>query len=146
MTVDREHTLRMTRHFDASPERVFDAWLDPQTAGKWLFTSPSSEKHSAEIDARVGGAYTIFDRREGKDYTAVGEYLEIDRPHRLVFTFGMPQFSPDFDRITVEIVPDGAGCLLTLTQEDLRTGYKKSTKSGWSKMLDALAGVLRQEA
>ena len=142
MTVNPPNSVSLTRPFDAEPAQVFDAWLDPETAGKWLFTLPSREKHSTEIDARVGGTYTIFDRRNGKDYTAVGEYLEIDRPHRLVFTFGMPQFSPDFDRVIVEIVPDEAGCILTLTQEDLRTGYQKSTKRGWGKMLDALAATL----
>jgi uncharacterized protein YndB with AHSA1/START domain len=137
------NSVRLVRHFDASPERVFDAWIDPETSSKWLFTMPTSESHSAEIDARVGGKYTITDRREGNDYTAVGEYLEISRPNRLVFTFGMPQFSPEFDRITVEIVPDGSGCQLTLIQEDLRKGYEKSTKRGWSKMMDQLAVALR---
>ena len=45
----------------------------------------------------------IVDRRDGIDYRALGEYLEIDRPRRLVFTFAMPQFSPDFNKVTVEI-------------------------------------------
>ena len=39
MTVDADPLLQVTRHFDASPERVFDAWLNPLTAGKWLFTT-----------------------------------------------------------------------------------------------------------
>lgn len=82
MTVDPDRILRMTRRFDAAPERVFDAWLDPQMASKWLFTSPESEKYEAQIDARIGGRYTITDRRGGKEYTGVGEYLEIDRPRR----------------------------------------------------------------
>jgi uncharacterized protein YndB with AHSA1/START domain len=141
MTVDR--ILRMTRRFDAAPERVFDAWLDPRVASKWLFTSPESEKYEAQIDARIGGRYTITDRRGGKEYTGVGEYLEIDRPRRLVFTFAMPQFAPDVDRIIVEIVPDGAGCILTLTQQGLPPDYKEATKAGWGKMFDALAATLR---
>ncbi len=142
MTGDPDRVLRVTRHFDASPERVFDAWLDPQTARKWLFTSPTSEMHSTEIDPRVGGTYAITDRRDGTDYTGGGEYLEIDRPHRLVFTFGMPQFSPDFDRVTVEIVPDGAGCVLTLTHEGLAPGDTRETEEDWGKMFDALAATL----
>jgi len=108
-----DRILRMTRRFEAAPERVFDAWLDPATARRWLFTLPSDQEYRAELDARVGGRWTITARRGGMDYTAVGEYLEIDRPRRLVFTFAMPQFSPNSDRLTVEIAPDGAGCILT---------------------------------
>src|SRR5215470_16592533 len=110
----------MTRHFDVSPERVFDAWVNPETVRKWLFTSPTDEAYSAELDVQVGGKYRITARRGGMDYTAVGEYLEIDRPRRLVFTFGMPQFSPDFARLTIEFVPSGIGCLMIFTQEGLR--------------------------
>jgi len=97
-------TLRITRRFDAAPERVFDAWLDPARAGRWLFTSPTSERHSTDLDVRVGGKWTIVDRRDGVDYTARGDYLEVDRPRRLVFSFGMPQFSPLSCRVIVEIV------------------------------------------
>ena len=42
----------MTRHFDAAPERVFDAWLIPETARKWLFASPVGEAYTAKLDAR----------------------------------------------------------------------------------------------
>jgi len=80
-----------------------------------------------------------------------GEYLEIDRPRRLVFTFSMPQFSPNSDRITVEIAPDGDGCLLTFTQEgadiaeelrQLPPGAKVGSEQGWAEMFGRLAAAL----
>jgi uncharacterized protein YndB with AHSA1/START domain len=146
-----ERVLRITRRFEAAPERVFDAWIQPTTVRKWLFTMPSDEAYHAELDARVGGRWTISARRGGVDYTALGEYLEIDRPRRLVFTFAMPQFSPNNDRLTIEIVPDGAGCILTLTQagvdiaEELRLlppGIQGGSEKGWIDMLDLLAAAL----
>ena len=137
-------SVQLTRHFAASPERVFDAWINPAIACKWLFTSPTSERNSTLIDARVGGAWAITDRREGMNYTVIGEYLEIIRPSRLVFTFGMPQFSPELTRVIVEIAPDGEGSILTLTQEGVEPGSGEAMTDGWGKMFDALATSLPQ--
>src|SRR5689334_15946517 len=107
MTVETKPGLRMSRRFAATPERVFAAWTDPAIARRWLFTVPESEAHAIELDVRAGGKWEISDRRGGVDYRALGEYLAVEPPHRLVFTFGMPQFSPEFDRVTVEIAADG---------------------------------------
>jgi uncharacterized protein YndB with AHSA1/START domain len=142
MTADSSKMFRMTRRFEASPERVFDAWINPETARKWLFTSPTSESNRTELDARVGGTWTITDCRDGVDYTGLGEYLEIDPPRRLVFTFAMPQFDPRFDRIVVEIAPDGAGCILSLTHELLPPDYHRATEDGWGQMFDNLDTIL----
>jgi uncharacterized protein YndB with AHSA1/START domain len=136
--------LRMTRRFDASPERLFDAWTDPNLAARWLFTSPSSETHSTSLDVRVGGRWEIIDRRDGVSYRALGEYLEVERPRRLVFTFGMPQFSPEFDKVTVEIAADGLGAAMTLSQERLPAEHVAATEQGWREMFAALDGQLTQ--
>jgi uncharacterized protein YndB with AHSA1/START domain len=134
--------LRMTRRFAASPERVFAAWTDSALAARWLFTGPHSQRHTAELDVRVGGRWTITDRRGGVDYTATGEYLAVEPPHRLIFTFGMPQFSPELARVIVEIAADGEGAVMTLTQEDLRPEEVRPTEEGWSKMFAGLARLL----
>jgi uncharacterized protein YndB with AHSA1/START domain len=137
-----DNVLRITRRFDFPPERVFDTWVNPGTAAKWLFTTPKSEWHNTEMDVRVGGRWTIVDRREGTDYKAIGEYLEVDRPRRLVFTFGMPQFSAEFARVIVEIEPAGTGCVLTLTHERLPWAAISETEKGWTAMLDRLEASL----
>ena len=132
-------TLRLTRRFDAAPERLFDAWTDPKLAAGWLFTTPNSEAHSVEIDLRVGGRWEIVDRRGGVDYRAIGEYLRVERPSRLAFTFGMPQFSDAFTTVVVEIAPDGAGAVMTLTQDGLAADAVAALEQGWGDMFDALA-------
>jgi len=135
-------TLRLTRRFDSPPERVFDAWLNPEVAARWLFTTPGSERHTTALDVRVGGAWKMTDRRDGVDYTALGEYRVIDRPRRLVFSFGMPQFSPEFAEVTVEFAPDGDGCLMTLSKDRVHTDSIGPLTAGWAAMFDALAGLV----
>lgn len=152
MTIDTDRKLHMTRQFDASPERVFDAWTNPEVVRKWLFASPVDESYSAEMDARVGGKWSITARRDGMDYTASGEYLEVDRPHRLAFTFAMLQFSPNSDRVTVEIAPSETGCVLTFIQEGTDLAEELSqlppdtisaTEQGWVWMFQGLEQALK---
>jgi uncharacterized protein YndB with AHSA1/START domain len=141
------HLLRITRRFDASPERVFDAWIDPETARQWLFASPDQDPKArrVELDARVGGKWLMTNQCEGMELEGIGEYLEIDRPRRLVFTFAIPQFGPGVDRIVVEIAPDGQGCILSLTHELLPPEFHSATESGWGKMFTTLDAILARQ-
>jgi uncharacterized protein YndB with AHSA1/START domain len=133
----------VTHSFAAAPERVFDAWLDPAIARRFLFATPAGEMIRADVDARVGGQFNFVDRRPDMgDVLHTGEYLEIDRPRRLAFTFGVPQFNPDFTRVVVEIAPTAAGCEVTLTQSDVPAEWADRSKEGWGKILGVLEGVL----
>jgi uncharacterized protein YndB with AHSA1/START domain len=143
MTVATRPVLRITRHFDAAPERVFDAWLDPKTAGRWLFTDAKGKITRCEIDARVGGKFLIVDRRAVGEVDHIGEYLEIDRPRRLVFSFAVPRYSPEETRVTLDIVPSGSGCELTLTHEGVLPEWAEQTQQGWGMILEALDASLR---
>ncbi len=98
--------VSVTRHFDASPERVFDAWLDPELIGKWMFGPALREEEVLRIvaDARVGGSFSFLVRRQGQEIDHVGKYREIDRPRRLVFTWGIAGESEDESLVIIEIV------------------------------------------
>jgi uncharacterized protein YndB with AHSA1/START domain len=146
MTIDEQASVRVTRRFTASAERVFDAWLDAEKVGRWLFATPTGEMVRVEIDTRVGGRFTIVERREGEEVEHTGEYLEIDRPRLLVFTFSVPRYSNVETLVTVEIVPVETGCELTLLHERVLPEYRDRTESGWSGILDALAGTLAEGA
>ena len=136
--------VRVTRRFSASPERVFDAFLDPGKAGRFMFATPTGQMVRAEIDPRVGGAYNFTDRRDGEDVEHVGRYLEIDRPRRLVFSFSVDGFATDADRVSIDIVPLETGCELTLTHEMKPewAEYADRTTEGWTGILEGLAAVL----
>jgi len=130
--------LTVTHRYSAPAERVFDAWLDPAIARRFLFTAPGGEVVRCDIDARPGGRFTIVDRRDGGDIEHVGAYLKIDRPRRLVFTFAVPQFDPTETTVTVEIEPDGDGCRLTLTHTAVPPEWVDQDREGWTMILGAL--------
>ena len=85
MSKQQTAQVRVNRRISASPERVFDAWLDPKKAGKFLFATATGQMVRAGIDPRVGGKFVFIDRRDGEDVEHTGEYLDLDRPRRLVF-------------------------------------------------------------
>src|SRR5271163_752143 len=78
--------VTMTRRVAAPRELVFQAWVDAKHMAEWWgpkgFTNPV-----CQADPRVGGAIRIEMRGPGGEaYLITGKYLEIDRPHLLVFT------------------------------------------------------------
>jgi uncharacterized protein YndB with AHSA1/START domain len=139
--------VRVTHRFSATPERVFDAWLDPEKARHFFFATPTGQMVRAEINARVGGKFVMVDRRDGEDIEHTGEYLEIDRPRLLVFKFAVPKYSPNVDRVTIEIVPLETGCELTLTQEMKPefAEYKSRSEKGWKTILEALDAAISSD-
>jgi uncharacterized protein YndB with AHSA1/START domain len=144
MNTSSQPVVRVTRRIPFPPERVFDAWLDPALASQWLFSTPNGKMVRAEVDARVGGKFTFTDRRDGEDVEHTGEYLEMDRPRRLVFTFGVPKYSADFTTVTVEIAPDGDGCQLVLTQtvHPDWAHFAFRSQDGWTQIVEGLAASL----
>lgn len=141
MDQEQSDTLRIVveRHLAAPAEAVFDAWLDPGTAGTWLFSTPDGEMERVEIEPRVGGRLRFDERRGDELAQHHGEYLEIDRPRRLAFTFAtMPEEDPSL--VTVEIEPEEGGSHLTLTHEmDAKWAeYEDRTRDGWITILTGL--------
>jgi two-component system cell cycle response regulator DivK len=136
--------VRVERRFEAGAERVFDAWLDPGTAARWLFATPAGEMARVEIDPRVGGAFTIVERRDGEDVAHTGVYEAVERPGRLVFTLAVPRYSDRTSRIAVDIEPLADGARLVLTQEPAPDSAEEAGKyrHGWATVLDGLAAAL----
>lgn len=137
-------SLKISRRFKFSAEQVFDAWLDPQHAGQWLFATPTGKMQRVDIDARVGGRFVIVEERSGVSAYHTGEYLEIVRPTRLVFSFGIDDALTDAGRVQIDIKSVDGGCELTLTHEmaDKYAEYKDRTEQGWGMILDSLARLL----
>ncbi len=134
--------LTVSHTYSSPAERVFDAWLDPGMAGRFLFATPGGEMIKVEIDPVVGGMFNFTERRGDIDAEHVGEYLEIERPRRLVFEYGVPAYSPDRSRVEVEIEAFAeGGCRLTLTAW-VEPEYGERTEYGWVTILANLDPVV----
>jgi uncharacterized protein YndB with AHSA1/START domain len=132
-------SVTVTCRYEAAPERVFDAFLDVAIARCFLYATATGEMIAAQIDARVGGRYSFVERRPDMGEVGhVGEYLEIDRPRRLVFSFGVPRFDPGTTVVNVNIRPDGEGCVLTLTNDGVPIDYVEGNRQGWTRILAGL--------
>jgi uncharacterized protein YndB with AHSA1/START domain len=141
--------LTVTRDFAAPAERVFDAWLDPADARRFLFATPDGEMQTVKIDARVGGRALIVERREGKDVHHHMQFEAIDRPTRLVFRFAAdPAEEGQWTRVSIAIMPRAAGCTLTLTHEmdPEWAAYEEQTRHGWTMILESLARTIGESA
>src|SRR5207244_4104921 len=82
MSTRQDVTVRVTHRYNASPERVFDAWLDPTLIDGWMFGPSQRDEEVVRIsvDPRVGGSFSFLVRRQGEEIDHVGEYIELDRP------------------------------------------------------------------
>jgi uncharacterized protein YndB with AHSA1/START domain len=134
--------IRVTQRFDAPADHVFNAWLDPGIAGRWLFATATRPIPAVKIDARAGGSFRFEDRRYGKAEVQAGRYLEIARPRRLAFTLSGSKPARDGARVSVEIVPLDTGCELTLLHQRVRPDEAECIEGRWAGMLYGLATML----
>jgi uncharacterized protein YndB with AHSA1/START domain len=107
-------TVRIVRDFDAPPDRVFRAWVDPDLIVQWLGPKDTTMRIDG-WEARTGGGYRYAAERDGQEIAAFyGSFHEVRPASRLVQTF------------TYEGVPDGVS-LDTTTFEEVEPGRTRVT-------------------
>lgn len=137
--------VRLERTFAATPEEVFDAWTSPEVLTRWWAAQPTWTSPGCEVDLRVGGLYMLRMRSDdGRIYAVGGEYREVDRPRRLVYTWcweGTDGPDPGVvSLVTVEFRLEAEGTTVVLehsglTSEQSRSGHE----AGWNGALENLA-------
>ncbi len=137
-------TLELRREFDASPAAVFDAWLSREQFSAWI----GPEGINCEVprlDAQVGGHYEITMRlANGQVIPVAGVFEVIERPRRLVFTWGWSGDPARQSRITLEFNPRGDRTELVLRQEGLGSASNRDDHGkGWAGALSKLERFLR---
>jgi uncharacterized protein YndB with AHSA1/START domain len=137
------------RHLPAPPGEVFDAWSRPERLAEWMRPGEAMRPATVEVDFRVGGRFRIVMHDDEGDYEHEGEYLEIDPPRRLVFTWISRFLDPEESatRVTVELEPDGAeGTHLRLTHDEIPPGDSyEGHPDGWRRILEHAATSFSKE-
>ena len=121
----------------AGPETIWAFLVEPEKAVRWMGIS-------ARLDPRPGGEYHVVVL---PGHTASGEFVELDQPRRLVYTWGWePEdgepnaVPPGSSTIEIELVPRGERTPLRFTHRDLPAGASaESHGHGWDHYLGRLA-------
>ena len=130
VTLPTDEQIRIARHFQAPPARVFRVWSTPELVQQW-WSGHHGTTTSVEMDFRVGGRWRyVIASTDGSQLAFHGEYLDIVPDRKIVYTevYEAPGSTPGDDSgapvNTVTLEPDGDGTLLTLlvqcTSKELR--------------------------
>jgi len=138
---DLRIVIKKTIH--APIEKVFDAWLNPQMLSKFMLPMPGMPPCDVECDPREGGRFTIVMHAGGDKLPHTGEYLEIKRPDRLVFTWESHR-SIDGSTVTLNFTQiDDTSTRVELTHVKFIDEQARSDhQGGWSHILDTIDEVI----
>jgi uncharacterized protein YndB with AHSA1/START domain len=154
VTTPSDREIVMTRVFDAPRDLVFEAHTSCDHLRNW-WGPRRYEIASCEVDFRPGGAWRIVHRAEGEEHAFYGEYREIVRPERIVWTFewgGMPGHG-SVDTLTLE-EHDGKTRLTATSVFDsvedrdgmLTSGAEEGAAETWDRLDEYLAVLKRDSA
>ena len=133
--------------FTVPAERVFDAFLNTQLIARFMFGPEVREEEivSLQNEPRVGGTFSYVVRRQGKTFTHTGEYIDINRPSHLAFTWAVKEDPANSQsRVVIDLAPIIDGCELTLTHEMAhgQEDFVEQSKVAWGRMIDKLTEIL----
>jgi uncharacterized protein YndB with AHSA1/START domain len=139
--------IRLERTIAAPREVVFDAWLTPDVLKLWWPAGSDWETPIAEVDPRVGGKLRLVMRSpDGEEFGGIGEFIEIERPERLVYnwTWDGHGAHEGTNLVEVEFRDLGDGItVVVLTNRGLPDEEaKRAHREGWETSLDNLERVL----
>ena len=137
--------LRLEHTFRATPEEVFDAWTNPVVLMRWWAMRATQSPGNCEVDLRVGGRYLLemLDADTGAVFAVAGEYREVARPHRLVFTWcwqndGMLH-PGHVSVVSIEFLARGDRTTVVLEHADLASEESRDGHgAGWRGVLESL--------
>jgi uncharacterized protein YndB with AHSA1/START domain len=131
--------INISQFFPVAPESVFAAWTEPDIMRRWLFVGRCSEIQKIDMDLRVGGAFSIVERRGREVIDHFGEYRKVAPPHNLAFTLQVPKHFPGITNVIIGIVSTPDGAVMDFQQTGVAC---EVTHDAWLAMFMKLAEIL----
>ena len=156
------NTLELEIFIAAPPERVFEALTDPKQMSQWWGEKGLYRITVVQADLRVGGKWLSSGvAADGKPFSVDGEYIEIDRPRLLVYTWN-PSFAHTLKTVVrCELIPQdvhglqsrgpqrvGTGTLVKIHQDGFAGDLKLAQDHGrgWTRVLGWLQAFVESGA
>jgi uncharacterized protein YndB with AHSA1/START domain len=136
-------SLIVRRTIRASPERLFAAWTEAERLTAWW--GPANVAcPAAEIDLRVGGRYRIANTMpDGGTLWIAGEFLQIERPRLLVYSWRLEPSDTATERVTVRFESRGDATDVIVSHEHIAdAAIRDQHGKGWEGCLDGLAAYI----
>jgi uncharacterized protein YndB with AHSA1/START domain len=130
-----ETVVDQTVRIAAPPEVIFEYFVDPQKLVLWIGSR-------ADLEASPGGRFWVD--MNGTD-VAAGQFIEIEPPTRVVFTWGWekggPPMAPGSSTVEVTLTPDGTDTVVRLIHRDIPNPFIESHGAGWSEHFATLVSL-----
>jgi uncharacterized protein YndB with AHSA1/START domain len=142
---DATRELRIERTFRAPAEAVFDAWTSPEVMRRWYHAGPDWETPEVDVDLRVGGRVSVVMRKpDGSEVELSGEYMELDRPHRLAMTCTFSDDPSNQEQlIELSFSEAGGSTTVVLVNSRIPTDERRDAQQwGWGLCFDNLDRAL----
>ena len=133
--MSQTQAVTLSRTYTASPEQIWKAWTDPDVLSRWYGCAPDQHWTIHRWDVTTGGLLHVSMDFDGEPFVVRGEFLEVDAPNRLRFTFGEGQ------TISVDISTEepGGDSTVTVTHDGLDGEMPTIVTEGWTSSLTELA-------
>lgn len=135
--------LKITRTIPATPEQVFNAWLDADALAKFMRPAEGMTVSKAESDAREGGEFLIVMKAGEQEMPHHGCYKTIEKYKRLIFTWNNP-FNDTESLVTLLFADSGSGETdMTLHHVGLPNEESRDNHhGGWTRITDTFAALM----
>jgi uncharacterized protein YndB with AHSA1/START domain len=146
-TMSMNDTIVVEIDIAAPPERVFQAWIDPQQRLAWWGDDATYRGTKMESDLRVGGKWrTEGKRADGAPFAVWGEYARIEPPNVLGFTWNHTWGETDLPptNVLIELTATASGTHVALTHSGfVNASERDDHNKGWQRVFGWLHSYLQ---
>lgn len=139
------NSVRISWHFDAPPEAVWNTWTQANAVRQWFGSDPEGKVIQADLSPQPGGRFVVtFADSDGTEHTASGIYEKVEPYRFLSFTWGWKSEPGITTAISVSLVPDASGTAMLFEHGGLVHASSHDYEAGWRSTFAKFEKVLAQ--